>query len=290
MAICIPAFAVEKVYFVYTDPAGTPLAMTNADGAIVWQAEYKPFGEIQSEIDFVPNNKKFVGKELDEESGLYYFGARYMEARIGRFVSSDVASPVDVHTSKLTVGVLSNPQGFNQYAYGFNNPYKNADMDGKWPTEVHNIIIRASFSSGKYNLGPSARDAIMRGSREADSRQYQDPAHAYMHGMRSANESPADAVKRMNDYISNKVNDYKMLLSKGKTEKAYEVLGMAMHPIMDSTSPSHTGFQVSLPMWRNPYWLYEHEYNESANVFKSNPEYMEKTVGMLKEFYNEISK
>ena len=35
------------------------------------------------------NNKQFVGKEKDKETGLYYFGARYMNDKIGRFISTD---------------------------------------------------------------------------------------------------------------------------------------------------------------------------------------------------------
>ena len=130
IVICIPAFAVEKVYFVYTDPAGTPMAMTNADGAIVWNAEYKPFGEIYQVVaPGFENNRMFVSKELDAESGLYYFGARYMEARIGRFISPDPMG---------SAKPLLNPQGLNPYAYSANNPYRYVDPDGRAFLELKN--------------------------------------------------------------------------------------------------------------------------------------------------------
>jgi hypothetical protein len=38
-------FAAEQVFFYHTDPAGTPLAMTDSTGMVVWKADYKPFGE-----------------------------------------------------------------------------------------------------------------------------------------------------------------------------------------------------------------------------------------------------
>jgi hypothetical protein len=44
----LPAFAGEKVIFYTTDPAGTPVAMTDSTGNVVWRADYKPFGEEQS--------------------------------------------------------------------------------------------------------------------------------------------------------------------------------------------------------------------------------------------------
>jgi RHS repeat-associated protein len=54
-----------------------------------------PFGlQIPSRsynIAFAGNQYKYSGKELDEESGIdwYYFGARYYDPAIGRFLSLD---------------------------------------------------------------------------------------------------------------------------------------------------------------------------------------------------------
>ncbi len=113
------------------DPAGTPLAMTDQGGTVVWRAVYKPFGEEQSITGTVENNEKFVGKEKDKETGLYYFGARYMEAKVGRFISPDPVGPVDPRTSKTNYEMLANPQKLNRYAYSLNNPYKYFDPDGR---------------------------------------------------------------------------------------------------------------------------------------------------------------
>jgi uncharacterized protein RhaS with RHS repeats len=46
----VTAFAAGNVTFYHTDPAGTPLAMSDSTGAIVWKADYKPFGEEQADI------------------------------------------------------------------------------------------------------------------------------------------------------------------------------------------------------------------------------------------------
>jgi RHS repeat-associated protein len=125
------AFAADKVYFYHTDPAGTPIAMSNSTGAIAWKATYKPFGEEHSiNPATIENNERFVGKEKDKETGLQYFGARYMKDKIGRFLSPDPVGPVDEKTNKTNYAMLTNPQRLNRYAYALNNPYRYVDPDG----------------------------------------------------------------------------------------------------------------------------------------------------------------
>jgi RHS repeat-associated protein len=62
---------------------------------------------------------RFNGKELDPESGLYYYGGRYYDAEISRFISADpfVPSP-------------GNPQALNRYSYTVNNPVNHIDPSG----------------------------------------------------------------------------------------------------------------------------------------------------------------
>src|SRR4030065_2666977 len=99
----------QKVFFYHTDPAWTPLVMTDEKRNVVWRAEYKPFGE---EFEVTPdpgNNRMFVGKEMDKESGLYYFGARYMEPMIGRFISPDPVGAVDAKTGETNQIIIHDP-------------------------------------------------------------------------------------------------------------------------------------------------------------------------------------
>src|SRR5665213_4589361 len=53
-------------------------------------------------------------KERDSETGLDYFGARYMSSAQGRFTSADPITATPLH--------IINPQRWNMYAYGVNNP------------------------------------------------------------------------------------------------------------------------------------------------------------------------
>jgi len=64
---------------------------------------------------------KYTGKEQDA-TGLYYYGARYYDPVIGRFITRD---PVK--------GNIMNPQTLNPYVYCLNNPLKYIDPNGESP-------------------------------------------------------------------------------------------------------------------------------------------------------------
>ena len=77
--------------FFHPDHLGNTSFITDASGEVSQHTEYLPFGEIL--VDDRPVNDKnmylFKGKELDEETGLYYSGARYLDAQVGRFLNVD---------------------------------------------------------------------------------------------------------------------------------------------------------------------------------------------------------
>jgi RHS repeat-associated protein len=152
------AFAAETVVYYHTDPAGTPLAMTDSRDNVIWKAHYRPFGEEQSVTGTAENNRKFVGKEKDTESGLSYFGARYLKSDVGRFISPDPMGAVDPWTGKENSVILHNPQRLNQYAYGLNNPYRYVDADGRIAWFIPPLI--AAGSAFGYNMfSPSTVNA-----------------------------------------------------------------------------------------------------------------------------------
>jgi RHS repeat-associated protein len=67
-----------------------------------------------------------TGKERDQESGNDYFGARYYASSMGRFMSPDPF---------LNSGHPNNPQTWNRYTYGLNNPLVVLD-----PTGLYNVV------------------------------------------------------------------------------------------------------------------------------------------------------
>ncbi len=138
------SYAAEQVFFYHTDPVGTPMAISDAIGQVVWRGDYKPFGEEASVSSTLANDRKFVGKEKDEETGLYYFGARYLDAKIGRFAAVDPVRVVDPLDGSPNEEMLKNPQGFNSYSYAFNNPFLFFDPDGRTGLLTHSDFIMAN--------------------------------------------------------------------------------------------------------------------------------------------------
>ncbi len=118
-AFSFSAGAAEQVFFYHTDPAGTPQSITDSSGTVVWKADYKPFGEENSITGSAANNKRFVGKEKDEETGLSYFGARYEDAKTGRFTAVDPVGAVDSSTSRTNEKMLLEPQRLNRLCLWF---------------------------------------------------------------------------------------------------------------------------------------------------------------------------
>jgi RHS repeat-associated protein len=85
-------------------------------GAIISYEEYYPFGGTsyqagRSVVEVKCKRYRYTGKERDEESGLYYYGARYYASWLGRWTSCDPAGFVD--GPNLFAYVLNNPVGAN---------------------------------------------------------------------------------------------------------------------------------------------------------------------------------
>ncbi|MHB8844608.1 MAG: RHS repeat-associated core domain-containing protein [Nitrospirota bacterium] len=85
---------VEKDEFYYHgDHLGSSNMITDAYGAVYQHLEYFPYGEtwIEEGGSYGGNTPgyKFTGKELDPETGLYYYGARYYDPVLSRWISAD---------------------------------------------------------------------------------------------------------------------------------------------------------------------------------------------------------
>ena len=107
-------------FFYHSDHLGSSSFITNLDGEVVQHIEYVPFGEVFiEERNNVWNTPYlFNAKELDEETGMYYYGARYYEPRLSLWISTD---PMQEKTP-----------GCTSYAYCSNKPIIATDPDGNW--------------------------------------------------------------------------------------------------------------------------------------------------------------
>lgn len=109
----------SNTYYYHLDHLGSLNIATDAGGNVQQTVNYYPYGAVRTNSGSVDLPYKFTGKELDNETGLYYFGARYYDAAQGRFITPDtiVQSPGD-------------PQSLNRYAYAGNNPLAFVDPTG----------------------------------------------------------------------------------------------------------------------------------------------------------------
>ena len=119
LASCVlHAQSTGTVTYVYTDPQGTPLAETDANGNITKTYDYTPYGIMA--LGTPPSGPGYTGHVNDPETSLVYMQARYYDSATGRFLSID---PVDPKAGDAF--------NFNRYDYANNNPIKNTDPTGK---------------------------------------------------------------------------------------------------------------------------------------------------------------
>ncbi|MEO5646265.1 MAG: SpvB/TcaC N-terminal domain-containing protein [Candidatus Paceibacterota bacterium] len=127
-------------YIIGDNILGTSLAISNT-GAVTQVLDYLPFGDIRlnEKTGTIDEKNKFGGHEYDTETDLNYFGARYYNAKIGRFISEDPSFLMigDSNQTKNITGqdlqqLLMDPQSLNSYSYVENNPLIKIDPDGKY--------------------------------------------------------------------------------------------------------------------------------------------------------------
>ncbi|KRC76067.1 hypothetical protein ASE30_05465 [Achromobacter sp. Root83] len=87
--------AVDALAWYQCDHLGTPQELTDADGEIVWSAQYKAWGVAKEAISSaarsagIRNPIRHQGQYLDYETGLHYNRHRYYDPEIGRFIAKD---------------------------------------------------------------------------------------------------------------------------------------------------------------------------------------------------------
>jgi len=122
---------------------------TDGSGNLYQHYEYSAFGQSRytSSSTAFPVSRRYTAQVLDEETGLYFYGARYYDPQLGRFIQPDTV-----------VSSEFNPQSYDRYGYALNNPLKYVDPSGhapwKWYIPGYSAILEVQ--------GQQAVDAMVR--------------------------------------------------------------------------------------------------------------------------------
>ena len=286
----------KDLYFYYPDHLGSSSYVTDTNGKLYQHLQYFPFGEtwIEEATNTQRTPYRFTAKELDEETGLYYYGARYYDPRTSVWQSPDPILgkylPTVVRGKQrpgITGGVFES-SNLGLYTYVRNNPLRLVDPNGKWPTPTHADIIDRAFPG----LSLAQRRILRNTSEWVDRLAGQTLAANPTHAMRSPGEDAVTARGNIDRGIRGHERAAKRL--QGKTpehvsqikRRAMEEFGQALHPVTDRTSPAHTDAAGNPREWAGISLdtlqdLKEHKAEEAVIT----PEQMNTAVGAARESF-----
>lgn len=141
----------EPIWWYHPDHLGSSSYLTDYSGLPSHYYNYLPFGEemVSQNTSSYDNKYRFSGKELDEETGLSYFGARYYNPKWSVWLG------VDPEFAKAP--------NWTPYRYGFNNPIRYTDPDGRWEWDKGGNLKAQkgdnSYSLAKF-LGTNQKNAL----------------------------------------------------------------------------------------------------------------------------------
>lgn len=134
----------EETYYFHSDHLGSTSYITDDKGNITQYDAYLPYGELlvdeHSSSEELPY--KFNGKELDEETGLYYYGARFFDPRISLWMGTDP--------------MLEKYPSISAYAYTNGNPIAFVDIMVLYPEHLLQLQKTSWWESSYYRFTPVA--------------------------------------------------------------------------------------------------------------------------------------
>jgi len=120
----------QLIRYQFGNHLGSASLELDEEGSIISYEEYTPYGSssyqaVRSQSE-TPKRYRYTGKERDEESGLYYHGARYYAPWLGRWTATDPAGMVE---------------GTNVYAFVSNNPINRSDPAGYQSHDAQELMM-----------------------------------------------------------------------------------------------------------------------------------------------------
>ena len=134
----------SDIFYYHPDHLGSTAMVTDLDGHFTQNVVYIPFGEVFVEERNGKWNTPYLfnAKELDEETGLYYYGARYLDPTSAQWLSVDP--------------LWEDNAGVSPFNYCLSNPIKMIDPDGMWQQDADGNWI-AEKGDNAYSLAKALK-------------------------------------------------------------------------------------------------------------------------------------
>lgn len=148
--IAVKAVTGGGIWFYHTDQLASSSVMTDSTGAIAETIKYYPYGQLYYDTGAISTPYKYTGQYddyYDPSTSFYFYGARYYDPVLGRFISADTVIPDG-----------SNPQTLNRYSYVNNNPILLTDPNGHcpWCIIAAAVVIGALIGGAESDWNPRA--------------------------------------------------------------------------------------------------------------------------------------
>jgi RHS repeat-associated protein len=130
---------------------------TNTAATLAQHYEFGAYGSSRYtySASAFPVSRRYTSQVIDDETGLYYYGARYYDPILGRFIQPDTVLPNEF-----------DPQAYDRYAYARDNPLLYVDPTGHawaaftaqfWKDLGHRVFIGERLP----DAGPQSKQALM---------------------------------------------------------------------------------------------------------------------------------
>jgi RHS repeat-associated protein len=129
--------------YLLSDHLGSTAITANSGGGLSAELRYRPWGETRYTWGSTPTTLRYTGQREQAELGLYFYGARWYDGALGRFIQVDTVVPG-----------AGDSQAWDRYAYALNNPLRYNDPTG------HCIGPLAIVCVALINAAPAIIEAV----------------------------------------------------------------------------------------------------------------------------------
>lgn len=145
-------------FYSHGDHIGSTGFVTDTNGQLAEHLKYIAGGETWVQDSSQPVAHQYTGKEYDQQTGLYYYGARYYDPRTSQWQSTDPALP----------GAADDSVGMSTYLYARGNPVTYTDPDGR---QVPNGLFDGFDAISEFLFGGRSHSGINSPSGQGATRQ-----------------------------------------------------------------------------------------------------------------------